>query len=72
LSETATVSDEARFTGTFADDEDWRVLQNASVTARLTALLSLKLSNTISYVNDPVPGFKNTDTNTSIALVAKF
>jgi putative salt-induced outer membrane protein len=72
LSETATVSDEMRFTGTFAEGEDWRVLQNAAVTARLTQLLSLKLSNTISFVNLPVAGFKSTDTNTSIALVAKF
>jgi putative salt-induced outer membrane protein len=72
LSETATVSDEARFTGIFDEGDDWRFLQAASVTARLTQLLSLKLSNTISYVNLPVPTFKNTDTNTSIALVAKF
>jgi putative salt-induced outer membrane protein len=72
LSDTATVSDEARFTGLFADSENWRVLQTASVTARLTQLLSLKLSHTVSYVNLPVPGFKTTDTNTSVALVAKF
>ena len=72
LSETATVSDEARFTGLFADSENWRVLQTAAVTARLTQVLSLKVSNTVSYVNLPVPGFKTTDTNTSVALVAKF
>jgi putative salt-induced outer membrane protein len=72
LSETATITDEARFIGTFADANDWRILQSASVTARLTEVLALKLSNTVGYVNDPVPGFKATDTNTSIALVAKF
>jgi putative salt-induced outer membrane protein len=72
LSETATVTEEARFTGTFADGKDWRILQAVAVTARLTELLSLKVSNTVRYVNDPVPGFKATDTNTSIALVAKF
>ena len=72
LSDTATITDEARFTGTFADAEDWRVLQTAAVTARLTDVLSLKLSNTIGYVHVPVPGFKSTDTNTSIAVVAKF
>jgi putative salt-induced outer membrane protein len=72
LSDTATVTDEARFTGLFADSENWRVLQTASVTARLTQVLSLKLSHTVSYVNLPVPGFKTTDTNTSVALVAKF
>jgi putative salt-induced outer membrane protein len=72
LSETATLSDDVRFTGTFDEGEDWRVLQGLAVTARLTQLLSLKVSNTINYVNAPVPGFKGTDTNTSIALVAKF
>jgi putative salt-induced outer membrane protein len=72
LSETASITDEARLTATFADGEDWRVLQTAAVVARLTELLSLKLSNTIGYVNVPVPGFKSTDTNTSVALVAKF
>ena len=72
LSDTATVTDDLRFTGTFEEGDDWRVLQIASVTARLTQLLSLKLSNTVSFVNLPVPGFKSTDTNTSIALVAKF
>ena len=33
---------------------------------------SLKVANTIRYVSQPVPGFKSTDTMTSIALVAKF
>lgn len=72
LSDTAVISDDLRFTGTFADGDDWRVLQNLAVTARLTELFSLKLSNTVGFVNSPVPGFKGTDTNTSIALVAKF
>ncbi len=44
----------------------------AAVTARLTTLFSLKVSNTIRYAHAPVPGFKDTDTNTSVALVAKF
>jgi putative salt-induced outer membrane protein len=72
FSDTAQFTDDAKFTGLFADSDDWRVLQTAALTARLTQLLSLKLSNTIGYVNAPVPGFKSTDTNTSIALVAKF
>jgi len=72
LSDTAQVSDDARFTGTFADGDDWRVVQAAAVTARLTTLFSLKVANAIGYVHRPVPGFKSTDTNTSIALVAKF
>jgi putative salt-induced outer membrane protein len=72
FSDTATISDEARFTGLFDDSDNWRILQTAAVTARLTQILSLKLSNTISYVNQPVASFKTTDTNTSAALVVKF
>lgn len=72
LSETATMTDDARFTGTFSDGEDWRFLQSVAVVAQLTDLFSLKVSNTVSYINLPVPGFKSTDTNTAIALVAKF
>ena len=52
--------------------EDWRFLHVISLTSRLTQILSLKVSNTIRYANFPPPGFKTTDTTTSIALVAKF
>jgi hypothetical protein len=30
------------------------------------------LSNTVRFVNAPVPGFEKTDTITAIALVARF
>ena len=72
ISDTAEFTEDVRMTGIFADASDWRVLQMAAVTARLTTLFSLKVSNTIRYAHAPVPGFKNTDTNTSVALVAKF
>lgn len=72
ISETATLDDEARFTGTFDDADDWRFAHIISVTARLTQLLSLKVSNTIRHQHLPPLGFKSTDTTTSIALVAKF
>jgi putative salt-induced outer membrane protein YdiY len=72
LSATAEISDDARFTGVFAQASDWRLDQTLAVTARLTGLLSLKASNSVRYANAPVQGFKNTDTKTAIALVAKF
>ena len=72
LSATAELSEESRFTGTFDEADDWRVANIVSVAARLTSLFSLKASNTIRYANAPVEGFKNTDTSTAIALVAKF
>ena len=72
LSATAEFSEDVRLTGIFSDAEDWRVANALAITARLTGLLSLKASNTIRFANIPVPGFKATDTNTAIALVAKF
>ena len=34
--------------------------------------LSLKVSHRLNYLNEPVPGFRNTDTILSAALVANF
>ena len=59
-------------TGLFDRAEDWRIGNLASLTAKLTDVLSLKASYAVRYANFPVPGFKTTDTTTSIALVAKF
>jgi putative salt-induced outer membrane protein YdiY len=42
------------------------------VTVVITSLLSLKVSNIIRFANAPVPGFKATDTLTSVALVLTF
>lgn len=72
ISETAEFSDDFRFTGSFDDSSDWRIYENLALTARLTSLFSLKLGYTVRYAHEPVFGFKNTDTTTAIALVAKF
>lgn len=72
VSPTAELTDEGRFSGRFERSEDWRVDHTVAVSARITTLLSLKLSNSLRYAHDPVPGFRHTDTTTSVALVAKF
>lgn len=72
LSETAEITEDVRFTGTFAEADDWRVANVLALSARLTTLLSLKVSNNVRYANRPVEGFKKTDTSTAVALVAKF
>jgi putative salt-induced outer membrane protein len=72
LSETAEIGDDGRFVFSLSDGDDWRYANVASVTAKLTTLLSLKLTNTVRFVNAPVPGFEKTDTITAVALVAKF
>jgi putative salt-induced outer membrane protein len=72
LSETAELTDDLRLLGTFDRGEDWRLTHSIAVTARLTSLLSLKVSNHLRFANFPPAGFKKTDTTTAIALVASF
>ena len=72
LSPTADLTDEYEFSVSFDDAGDWRHANILSLTARMTTLFSLKVSNTARYVHQPVPGFDATDTITSFAFVAKF
>ncbi len=72
LSPTADVSDDGRLLFSLSTGDDWRFTNIAAVSAKLTTLLSLKLTNTIRFVNAPVPTFRKTDTIMSIALVLKF
>lgn len=72
MSESAELTDDARFVFSLSEGSDWRYENVAAVTARLTGLFSLKLANTLRFVNAPAETFEKTDTITSIALVAKF
>jgi putative salt-induced outer membrane protein YdiY len=72
LSTSAEVSDDARTILSLQDGEEWRAENVAAVTAKLTTLFSLKVSNTVRFVNQPTLGFEQTDTVTAVALVAKF
>ena len=72
LSETAEFSDELRLTGLFSESDNWRVEHTVAVTTKLAAGLSLKVSNAIRFANDPPPGFKQTDSVTAVAVIAKF
>jgi putative salt-induced outer membrane protein len=72
ISETADLSEDVRFTGVFDQPNDWRAVNVVAIAARLNSMFSLKASHTIRYTNAPLAPFKSTDTNTAIALVAKF
>jgi putative salt-induced outer membrane protein len=72
LSPTSDFTDDVRYTKSLQTGIGYRVDHVAALTAKLTSRLSLKLSNTLRFVSAPVPGFKKTDTTTSMALVAKF
>ncbi len=72
ISETSDFSDDGRLVFSLSDGNDWRIANVAGVTAKLATRLSLKCSNTIRFVNAPIPGFRRMDSITAVALVAKF
>ncbi len=72
LSSTATLSNTATAVLSLADGRDRRATNVASLSARLNALLSMKVTHTTRWVAVPVSGFRKTDTITAVALVAKF
>lgn len=72
LSKTAEFSDDAFYITNVNDVSDWRLRNTASIAANLSSIFSLKFSHVLSYLREPVTGFRQTDTLTSAAIVAKF
>lgn len=72
VSPNADVTDDLRVTGIFADAGNWHAEHTVAITTKIAGGLSLKVSNMVRFANFPPPGFRRTDSVTSIALVAKF
>jgi putative salt-induced outer membrane protein YdiY len=72
VSPTTDLVNDVRAIQSLAEAPDWRADNELSVATKINSVLSLKVSNIVRYVNDPVPEFERTDTITSVALVAKF
>jgi putative salt-induced outer membrane protein YdiY len=72
FSESSALTEEAAFVAALNSGDDWRFTNEIAATAALSSLLSLKLSQKLSYLNRPVVGFRKTDTIFAAALVANF
>lgn len=72
LSPTAEFSNEGSFTSNLQEGEDWRIANRAALRVAVTSIFSVRLSHTLEHLNQPVPGFEETDTRISAALVAAF
>jgi putative salt-induced outer membrane protein len=72
ISDASALTEDGHLVASLSTGSDWRYTNMIALTAKVSAIFSLKASNTIRYLNLPVPGFKNTDAITSVALVAKF
>lgn len=72
LSETSDLTDDLATSFDLAEDGTWRLNHLIALTARIASAFSLKVSNQLRFVDEPVPGFERTDTITSAALVVGF
>lgn len=72
LSETSDITDDLAMSFDLSDAGTWRLQHAIALTAKVAAPLSLKVSNLVRYVDEPVAGFEQTDTITSAALVLSF
>ena len=72
LTETSRLTEEAAFVADLSTGDNWRFSNELAATAALSNRLSLKVSHKLSYLNEPVLGFRKTDTILAAALVANF
>jgi putative salt-induced outer membrane protein YdiY len=72
LSENSDITDDLIMSFDLSDEGTWRLQHAIALTAKVAAPLSLKVSNVLRYVDEPVAGFEQTDTITSAALVLSF
>lgn len=72
ITETGSVTNDTAIVADLRSGEDRRVTNELAAVAALSTRLSLKVSHKLSFVHAPVPGFENTDTILSAALVANF
>lgn len=72
LSDTSDITDDLLMSFDLSDEGTWRLQHAIALTAKVAAPLSLKVSNLLRYVDEPVAGFEQTDTITSAALVLSF
>lgn len=63
------LTDAFRITLPLAETSQWKIDHVVALVAKLTSILSLRVSHTIRFSNEPVPGFESTDTITAIAFV---
>lgn len=68
----AEFGEDAMFVADLENSDNWRFLSSTSVSAAINSIFSLKAYYNVVHLNDPVPGFEETDSTTGVSLVAKF
>lgn len=72
ISTTSALTEAFKFYPNFDTTSGWRLTSETALKASLSELLALKLGYEFRYDNRPEPGFRKTDTATTVSLVATF
>lgn len=72
LNETAAFTEKLRLYPDLDQTSNWRLTSESALKASLTGRLALKVGYEVRYSNTPIPGFRKTDTASTVSLVASF
>jgi putative salt-induced outer membrane protein YdiY len=72
FSETSSFGERLVLYPNFDQSSDWRATSETSLQASLSETTALRLTVLFRYDNEPVPGYKDTDTTTMASLVVSF
>ncbi len=72
ISDTAEIQDTLALVYNVRDSRDWRYRNELALLSSLTSIFSLKVGYQMVQINLPAPGFKKLDTQTTVAIVAKY
>ncbi len=72
LSPTASASQDLEYLGNLKDSKGYRMNAETALIASINSHFSLKASYLWKFVNSPTPGFKKTDTTTSVAVIVNY
>ena len=72
LSQTANASQDLEYIGNMSDHKGYRTNSETALIASISTHFSLKASYVWHYENSPAPGFKKSDTITSMAVIVNY
>ena len=72
ISETAELVNDFSFLYNLKNTRDWRFTNEVALVSTLTSIFSLKIGYQAIQLNLPAPGFRKLDTQSTVAVVAKY
>jgi len=72
ISKTSAFTEKLRWYPDFDQTSNWRATSETALKASLSDTFALKAAYEVRYSNQPIPGYRKTDTASTVSLVASF